>query len=798
MYLKVARVTGAGGDNPSGSASPDRSDQDIFGAELLADAVNSLDDLLKKVRSAPDIKISCDALDKGIDNYHVDVELSESFTFCIKETIDQNMKRLVAGKALLSGNSEPMVEVRSAYADLMRVTMHRSKTDLTTAQIHVLQFALVKFVIQEVRDALDRYSAQLEETLGQQQYAGSRSLLATQERVTWFRKHSNEFMFRMTRLYLRQLQREDNNQLKALREQILGDFPQATNVMFNPLLYARSPKEAILLVDYYAYWHGAGLDFEKLNDAFEDLFEQHLPRLKFLPLKMHQKLAGNEAEVYDELGGLFAAQSFLGPSEDQKTSLHESFSWLEHPGNLRLLFDEKQHAELLKQEGLGLTGGWSLKGDIKKLHKLAGELKKAIGDNRRQRQVLASYALREKLSQVDLGLIDVDEAIGVVSGNENRKIPAIVDLTQEGAAVLQAKLEECVKDFDRMNSEMADELVVRLLTDYSRYRMHLRYYRLAHRIFNRINVITEPEKIQLAKAGGSLYRLLNNDEIKDANDVDGPEIVHHAILKADVRGSTTVTTELTKQGLNPASYFSLRFFNPITEKLSTYGGVKVFIEGDAVILGVYEHDNTPDEWFSVSRACGIGKEILDIVTSKNAHSRQTGLPMLEVGIGICYADNRPMFLFDENRPIMISSAIGDADRMSSCSWRLRTAFDPGNFNVGVMQMADDDSQKGEKGQDLIRYNVNGILIDLAAFEKLQTEVHFKRLKARSGEVEQVFFVGQYPDVMGKERDIVVREGRVGVWRNEQLDLDSDTGLVYHEVLPNSKFAAQIVELARKK
>ena len=93
----------------------------------------------------------------------------------------------------------------------------------------------------------------------------------------------------------------------------------------------------------------------------------------------------------------------------------------------------------------------------------------------------------------------------------------------------------------------------------------------------------------------------------------------------------------------------------------------MFIDGDAVILGVYEYNKAPDEWFSVSLACGRAKEMIDIVTSKNANSKQTSLPSLEIGIGICYLDDGPLFLFDDNSPIMISSVIGDADRPSSCS-----------------------------------------------------------------------------------------------------------------------------------
>ena len=762
--------------------------------------VSSLDDITAQLKAPVEITLDCSEVEPGIDNYHADVEISAEFRFRVKDTIDQNLKRLVAGKSLISGNAEAMIEVRNVYSDLMRVTLHRSKTDLKQAQISVLQFAIVKFIVEAVRSALDKYNDQLEETFGRQQYAGARSLLVTQEKIAWFRKHNTEFLYRLVRLYLKLLQREENNQLKPLREQIVGHFPEAANILCNPLLFGRSPRDPLLLLDNYAVWPGNGQEFEVLNIALEACFKKHLPGQVFDSLKNQAKLASAQAEVYDELGGLFAAQTLLGPSEDQKGQVSESFSWLDHPDNVRLLLDEKIHEKWLNEArgSLGLKGNWRLKNVLKKLSKVARDLRKTLGDNRSLRLVLASYALREKLNQADLDLIELEEALAFVAGNDTRKIDEIVDPAREGARVLHAKLDDCAKDFDKQFRESIDALFLRFLGDYSRYRTHLKYYRFAHRMFNRLSVITDPEKIQLAKAGGNLYQLLTSDEVKEIGVDESPEIVHHTILKADVRGSTTVTAELTKQGLNPASYFSLRFFNPISERLAAYGAVKVFIEGDAVILGTYEYANAPDEWFSVSRACGIAKEMLDIVASKNAHSRQTGLPLLEIGIGICYSDDKPLFLFDEDHPIMISSAIGNADRMSSCSWRLRGNFEPGDFHVGVFVMADDDKDKGEKGQALVRYNVNGIVIDDAAFVKLEKEVHFKRLKANSGGVEETFYVGQYPDVQGKQRDLVVRQGRVGRLKGDVIETDPDSDQIYFEVLSNTRFANQIVDLAKKK
>ena len=100
--------------------------------------------------------------------------------------------------------------------------------------------------------------------------------------------------------------------------------------------------------------------------------------------------------------------------------------------------------------------------------------------------------------------------------------------------------------------------------------------------------------------------------------------------------------------------------------METYGAGKVFIEGDAVILSLMEHEDAPQQWYAVSRACGLAKEMIQVVASNNAYSERTGLPYLEIGIGICYAEEAPLFLLDDGKPIMISSAIGDADRMSSC------------------------------------------------------------------------------------------------------------------------------------
>jgi len=64
------------------------------------------------------------------------------------------------------------------------------------------------------------------------------------------------------------------------------------------------------------------------------------------------------------------------------------------------------------------------------------------------------------------------------------------------------------------------------------------------------------------------------------------------IIKADVRGSTRMTQDLLSRGLNPASHFSLNLHEPVKKLLDRYSAKKVFIEGDAIILAIFETESS--------------------------------------------------------------------------------------------------------------------------------------------------------------------------------------------------------------
>src|SRR6202008_1017893 len=133
--------------------------------------------------------------------------------------------------------------------------------------------------------------------------------------------------------------------------------------------------------------------------------------------------------------------------------------------------------------------------------------------------------------------------------------------------------------------------------------------------------------------------------------------------------ASRLTRCLLQRELNPASYFSLNFYDPINKLLAKYGATKVFLEGDAIIVALLERENEP--MLSVGRACVLAWEIVNLLREYNELLERSGLPPMEVGLGISYQDSPPLYLMDGDHRITISDAINESDRLSSCSKRVR-------------------------------------------------------------------------------------------------------------------------------
>jgi hypothetical protein len=273
-------------------------------------------------------------------------------------------------------------------------------------------------------------------------------------------------------------------------------------------------------------------------------------------------------------------------------------------------------------------------------------------------------------------------------------------------------------------------------------------------------------------------------------------IINHTVITADVRGSTGIVSEMKAKGLNPATNFSLNFFDPITSILTRFGAFKVFIEGDAIILAIFEHENQPQGWYGVARASGLAMNILLIVDRYNRKNRESHLPQLEFGIGISYNGSAPTFFFDDDHRIMISPAINQADRLSGCFKPLREKNPKQKtpFNVFVYEVTPDD--RGMSSEMFVRYNVNGIELSVDAFEKLKQEIQLESLalSVPGAQAErQRFYAGSYPTTSGASHQLVIREAalpRIGL---EDLAIREWTDRFYYEVCTDTWLLKHVKE-----
>ena len=341
------------------------------------------------------------------------------------------------------------------------------------------------------------------------------------------------------------------------------------------------------------------------------------------------------------------------------------------------------------------------------------------------------------------------------------------------------------------------KVAARFLQDFSQYHRDLRRLEVLNAALDSVNVVSTEKLRELSRMNGTLYEFLLPEEQKPEED----RVLRHVVLKADVRDSTKLTRTLMEKGLNPASYFSLNFYDPVNKLLSKYGAQKVFLEGDAIILAILERTGEPE--LAVSRACVLAREIIEIVRGYNELMQRSGMPELELGVGITLQEAAPLYLMDGEHQIMISEALNESDRLSSCNKRARKIMESqaGPFHVFVFQSgvepakANEGSKAGEVSkddaenpEDLISYNLGGIRMNEAAFRKLEQEISLVPLSMKllpsitpSDKGEYQLFGATVPVDRDIFRKIVVRKSRVPQINVEDFSVQGWTDRTYYEV-----------------
>lgn len=701
--------------------------------------------------------IHLDGLVRGVDNIRHDAALSSRFM----ETARQHIFRLIvkhgriealieqaaatprptsriAGPGIGNSTTAPKVaeagDFKRALLDLHVVALNRAKAENNVSVDLVARLAAVKFQRNEMpiqfSQALERCRTKLKSYEGPRQIFAAKGV-ELRQRFADFQISKKAILRKVGQDLFVTIRDIEKESLSRMRRSLFGDSESvAYDLFLNHLLYTEDGRDDYLNAEQYVMLG----NYDRDPDRFETM----------------------QAIACDFLRSLQPD----GMENDESIDL-----LLNEPENAHELFGGGSPVESLPKGKAqrALLNGW------------LGMLEKEnVFDH-----VIASYEAVPLLAQYSPPINPQQLKNALISKTERTRVESLLE---EHGKISPDNLNASVKKVESWRGGERSKLAARFFADFLRYHRDFRRFEAVCAAMDAVNVISTERLRELSAINNTLYEFLLADEQKTGEE---EKVLRHIILKADIRESTTLTRTLFERGLNPASYFSLNFYEPINKLLSKYDASTVFIEGDAMILALFERHG--ETGLGVARACVLAKEMIGIVSAYNEQSQKQGLPALELGIGISYQDSAPMYLMYGPQRIMISRALNESDRLSSCSKGARkfVAGKTTPFNVFSLQTVQDKDTSGNPDEFLVRYNIGGVMISPAAFEKLTQEISLKEHSCQLATIwpkeEVKLFSGTVPIAVGVFHKIAIRESVIPHVDAGSMTVSDWTARKYYEV-----------------
>ena len=659
--------------------------------------------------------LSLDGLQLGIDNVRHDVWLSPRFIKAAGAHIAKliakhgNVEKVVEAGSPARSNMLPKAlnppqkngELKPLLLELHRSALNRAKSagNLSIdllARASVIMFLRAQLVT-EFQATLERCRSTLRGFEGVRQHKA----LEYRETVARFQIGKKNTLRQSGQELFRLLREIETETLASLRRSLFGEVATTDYKTFlHHLIFLEEGRDSYLAAEHYVLVGG----FENDPDSFGNI---RALAVEFLRSVAPQAEAASDA-VID--------------------------GWLSAPENAHALVGSGELSERAHRDRLEI---WTELLERERLMDLA----------------LAAYEVVSLLPEFTPLLDPQQLKYALVLRKEWERVAKLVE--DHGRLSLK-NLESAASRVMQATAAQRAKVAARLLHDFLRYHRDLRRLEALNRVAEKINLITHEKLCDLSRVNGTLYDFLL---VEEQGQQEKP-VMRHVILKADVRDSSRLTRSLLERNMNPASYFSLNFYDPVTKLLAKYGAAKVFVEGDAIILSILERQADPA--LSVARACVLGREMMEIVAGYNQLLARAGLPMLEIGVGVSFQDSAPMYLLDGEHRIMISDALNESDRLSSSDKRLRKAMGGMAVPFNVYEFRGGENPEA----DPIRYNVGGIRLSQAAFARLRMEISLETCQLEFprlwGSEEMVYYSGVVAIGADVFRRIVIRAARTPV------------------------------------
>ena len=723
----------------------------------------------------------------GVDNFRYDVHLSP--VFC------ESVSRIIFHLIIKSAKAEDDLnieldllkereEFRRLCRDIMLDAVKKAKIGDGEIQVDYLaQVAVCKFLIQQVANQFEELMSRLNNLVWEYESTDDDEMvlqtLSLKEKVLAIRHKRNIIVSEVSKVIFEYLL-EAQKPIKERREANYGEQSLLKDDIFlNPILHVENQDDDYFLLENYVLL-GHRIDDPDKYDTLLQLLCETLDKIRIT----HEKeKADNEDESSPEVEG----KGSEGQPDSKRLKID---AWIKELGNVDFLINYLKTSEKIREKKSKQKQN---NDELIRLERMAKEQKKlfnALYEKFKQKKligrIVASHEMKAIYQEYCPPLAPQQVLQFFISSDARKSVVAHLKRLKVyyGKSISLVPLKKTVMKMGRLKIQQRHEYFLQFLKGFFKYHRDLGNYKLLKQALDRINLVVEEKTIALSKTNNTLYEFLLPHE--QVFELDTKPVTSHVIMKADVRGATLITRQLNESGLNPASYFSLNFFNPISEVVSQYGAIKVFIEGDAIILAILERKDDESGKYCVSRACGLAINMLNIIQKYNSKSKKYNLPILELGVGICYQDTPPAYLLDGKKRIMISPAINLADRLSSCHKSLLRIIDKSTqaFNLYVYETGKDKDNALSDDEIILRYNVNGIELNEAGFQKLTAEINLKPMNCLVPELQRepiIIHTGKFPLVTGTFQRLILREDWVQELRPGDLKMLGKVNRKYYEV-----------------
>ena len=711
--------------------------------------------------SAPSLTLQ--GLSVGVDNLRHDVALSSRFVEAARAQVMRLIVRYGELEGFVATEAKPQSQapawLRTAaeassrniadkgdwkplLAELHLVALNRAKKEENISIDLLARLAITKFLRTEMHlqfaMALERCRAMLKN------YESIRQGRAVEyrERVAAFQVHKKIILRKTGQELFETIREIEKETLARTRRSFFGDADSA----------GMTSASAAALASYGMFVNRLALSEDGRDDYL---------------CAEHYVMFGNwerDPDRYPRLQDIF--WTFIRSLYGEETNGETIDSWVCAPENARALV------------GTGTPDESTPEGEAQQ-ERLAKWVR-LLEDEQVMECVIASYQTVPLLSEYAPRINPQQLKNALISRPECDRVERMI---QEHGKLSPSSLYAAVGKVAGCRGAERAKVAARFLQDFSQYHRDLRRLEVLTAALDSVNLVSTDKVRELSRVNGTLYEFLLPEEQQQP---EQDRVLRHVVIKADVRDSTRLTRTLMEKGLNPASYFSLNFYDPVNKLLAKYGAQKVFLEGDAIILALLERSGEPA--LAVSRACVLAREMIEIVRGYNELMRRSSMPELELGIGITLQESAPLYLMDGERQIMISEALNESDRLSSCNKHARKVMEPqaGPFHVYAFHSAA-KAESTNPEDSVVSFNLGGIRMNEGAFRKLEQEISLVPLAVKlptslaTDKGEYKLSSATVPVDNNIFRKIVVRESRMPRINPEDFSVQGWSDRKYYEI-----------------